>query len=325
MVLYSRMLRSLLEKQKLSLDHFFSTVNVDHLEKVFAKILACQGVVVFAGVGKSGHIAQKISTTFVSTGTRSIFLSPAHALHGDVGFVSSGDVFIAFSKSGESQEMIDLLPFVQKKGAFTIGVVSREDSRLARMSDICIVLPVKEELCPFDLAPTTSTAVQLLFGDCLAIALMQAKQFSVTDFALNHPAGLLGKKIAMKVSDLMLKRSQLPLCKSQDLLVNLLHEISAKKCGCLLVCDDSLQLKGIFTDGDLRRAIQKKGSDALQMPVSMFMTSSPMTTHPCLLVVDAVRKMEENPSRLITVLPVLEEGKVVGLLRMHDVIQSGLH
>ncbi len=318
------MFRSLLEKQQHSLNHFFSTVDVAQLEKVFEKIFSCQGVVVFSGVGKSGHIAQKISTTFVSTGTRSIFLSPGHALHGDIGFVSNADIFIALSKSGESQEIVDLLPFIQKKGAFTIGVVSKADSKLGKMTDLSIVLPVKEELCPFDLAPTTSTAVQLLFGDCLAVALMQKKQFSVKDFALNHPAGLLGRKIAMKVSDLMLKKEDLPLCRPQDLLVDLLHEISSKKCGCLLVCNEHLELLGIFTDGDLRRALQRQGSSVLQMPISKLMTGSPMVISSHFLVVEAVRKMEENSSRLITVLPVLEEGKVVGLLRMHDVIQAGL-
>lgn len=319
------MLRSLLEKQKRSLDHFYSAVDTASWDRVVAKILSCSGVVVWSGVGKSGHIAQKIATTFVSTGTRSIFLSPAHALHGDIGFVSQEDVVIALSKSGESQELLDLIPFVRHKGAYTIAVVSRHGSHLEKIADDSVVLPVKEELCPFDLVPTVSTAVQLLFGDCLAIALMQQKQFTVQHFAENHPAGLLGKKMALRVQDLMLKEESLPICRSEDRLVHLLHELSMKQCGCLLVCDEEKRLQGIFTDGDLRRTIQSKGSDALQAPIGDLMTPCPMATTEDMLVVEAVKKMEENPLKLVTVLPVVKAGKVVGILRMHDVIRTGLH
>ncbi len=223
------MLKSLFEKQKQSLDHFFSALHIGSAEKVLEKLLSCSGVVILSGVGKSGHIAQKIATTLMSTGTRASFLCPAHALHGDLGFVSSKDIFFMFSKSGESQELIDLISHVQKKGAFTIAAVSQANSRLAKSADLAVVLPVSQELCPFDLAPTTSTAVQLLFGDCLAIALMQAKQFTVSDFAANHPAGLLGRKITMKVSDLMLQNEQLPLCSPKERLIDMLHELSVKK------------------------------------------------------------------------------------------------
>jgi arabinose-5-phosphate isomerase len=319
------MLKALFEKQKKGIDYFFSVVDVSLAEKVFEKVRACSGVVVLSGVGKSGHIAQKIAATFVSTGTKASYLCPSHALHGDLGSVTSGDIFMMFSKSGESQELMDLIPHVQKKGVFVIAVVSQKNSRLAKSADMCMVLPVEQELCPFDLAPTISTAVQLLFGDCLAIALMQARQFTIADFALNHPSGLLGRKITMKVSDLMIKQDQLPLCKMEDRLMDALHELSAKKCGCLLICDQTQVLKGIFTDGDLRRAIQVRGSSALQMSLSELMTVAPLTIESHSLVFDAVKKMEADASRLVTALPVIENGKAIGLLRMHDVIQAGLH
>src|SRR5579872_2642539 len=173
------MLKKLFADQQRYLETFFSAINLDAAEKILQKLLMCRGVVVLSGVGKSGHIAEKIAATFLSTGTRAIFLSAANALHGDIGFVSSEDIFLIFSKSGESQELLDLLPHIQRKGASVISAVSQPQSRLAKASALSIVLPVERELCPYDLAPTTSTAVQLLFGDCLAIALMQAKRFAM--------------------------------------------------------------------------------------------------------------------------------------------------
>lgn len=318
------MLKTLFEKQKKSIDQFFSSLDVPAAEKVFEKVRACSGVILLTGVGKSGHIAQKIAATMVSTGTRASFLCPLHALHGDLGFVNANDLFLLFSKSGESQELLDLLPSIQRKGAFTIAVVSKLHSRLAKQADMSMILPVDEELCPFDLAPTISTTVQMLFGDCLAIALMQSRRFSVDDFALNHPAGFLGRKITMKVVDLMLKKEHLPIGKLSDLLIDSLHELSAKKCGCLLVCDDRGDLKGIFTDGDLRRAIQSKGPQALQLSLSELMTTVPLTVSSHLLVYDAMRTMESDAARLVTALPVVENGELIGLLRMHDIVQAGM-
>ena len=318
------MLKDLFQSQRRILDHFFEAIDIGQAEKVFERLRACAGVVILSGVGKSGHIAQKIAATLISTGTRAAYLSPAHALHGDVGFVSSKDVFLSLSKSGESQELLDLLPHIQRKGALTIAAVSQPHSRLGSASDLSILLPVQRELCPFDLAPTTSTAVQLLFGDCLAIALMQAKKFTVGDFAATHPAGLLGRTITLKVADLMLKGEEIPIALPSDLLIETLHELTAKKCGCLLVSDEERRLQGIFTDGDLRRAIQKNGPEALQKPLSQLMTLSPLSTQPERLAIEAMRQMEADPARLITVLPVLEGERVIGLLRMHDIIQAGL-
>ncbi len=318
------MLQTLFRDQRQYLNQFFDLIDHTQSQRVLDKLLACQGVIILSGVGKSGHIAEKIATTFSSTGTRSLFLSPANALHGDIGFISSKDLFLVFSKSGESKELIELLPHVQKKGATTIAVVSVAHSTLTKLSDLSIVLPIQREICPYNLAPTTSTAAQLIFGDCLAVALMHAKQFSVTDFAANHPSGSLGRKISFKVADLMLKGADVPLCKPSDQLLHVLHELSLKRCGCLLAVDEHRFLKGIFTDGDLRRAIQSKGPNALSLPVSELMTPSPKTVSSNKLALEAVKIMEEDPARPITVLPVLEEGKVVGLIRMHDILQKEL-
>lgn len=319
------MLQELLEEERRYLNRFFDALDLKEAEKICDKLLHCKGMIFLSGVGKSGHIAQKIATTFVSTGTKAMFLSPAHALHGDIGIVAPGDLFLALSKSGESQELLDLLPHIQRKEAFTIALVSEPNSRLANVSHLSMILPVEKELCPFDLAPTTSTAVQLIFGDCLAIALMRAKGLTVDDFAMNHPGGFLGRKIALKVADLMLKGEALPLGRLQDKLIDVLHELSAKRCGCLLVADDQRRLKGIFTDGDLRRAIQTKGADALQNSLSELMVQVPRTTHAGCLAIEAMRQMEADPQRPITVLPVIENEQIVGLLRMHDILQAGLH
>jgi arabinose-5-phosphate isomerase len=318
------MLKTLFQDQRQYLNQFFDAIDHTQSQRVLDKLISCQGVIILSGVGKSGHIAEKIATTFLSTGSRSFFLSPANALHGDIGFVTKEDVFVCLSKSGESRELIDLIPHIQRKGASTIAVISHPNSTLAKLSDLSVVLPVQREICPYNLAPTTSTAAQLIFGDCLAVALMQAKQFSLQEFAANHPNGLLGRKITLKVSDLMLKGTEIPLCKPSEPLLNVLHELSGKKCGCLLVVDETMTLKGIFTDGDLRRAIQTKGPAALNVPISELMTSSPKSIAPHLLAVEAVKKMEEEPTRLITVLPVLEKGRVVGLIRMHDILQKEL-
>lgn len=316
------MLKTLFEAQRRYLNHFFDSIDYLQAQKILDLLLAASGMVIVSGVGKSGHIAEKIAMTLLSTGTRAFFLSPTNALHGDIGFVSSKDVFLCLSKSGASHELLDLVPHVQKKGAVTIAVVSTIGSKLAKLCDHSIVLPVEREICPYDLAPTTSTSAQLAFGDCLAIALMQSRQFTIEDFAANHPGGLLGRKISLRVADIMLKEADIPLCKPDDLLMNVLHELSVKRCGCLLVADEHKNLKGIFTDGDLRRSIQARGADALYAKLSELMNFSPKSIEPYRLVKDAVRRMEEDPSRLVTVLPVLEQGRVVGIVRMHDILQK---
>lgn len=316
------MLKTLLREQRKYLDHFFESLDHAAAEKVLGILESCTGTVIFSGVGKSGHIAEKLAATFLSTGKRAIFLAPMNALHGDIGFVSSDDVCLFFSKSGESQELLDLVPHVKRKGASTIAIVSNSRSSLGALCDLSIELPVIRELCPHDLAPTTSTTSQLIFGDCLAVALMQKQNFSVDDFAQNHPSGLLGRKVSFTVGELMLKGDSLPLCKPTQPLLEAIPELSSKKCGCLLVVDEKMSLLGIFTDGDLRRAIQTNGAKTLLMPLSEHMTKAPKTIASAALAFEAIQSMEKDPSRLITVLPVVDLGKVVGLIRMHDILQK---
>jgi arabinose-5-phosphate isomerase len=217
------------------------------------------------------------------------------------------------------------LPFVRKRGAFIFAIVSNERARLAKAADAFILLHVERELCPYDLAPTTSTVAQLLFGDLLAMALMRKRQVSLQEYALNHPGGLIGRRISLRVADLMVKGEMLPFALPHQRLIEVLHELSAKQCGCLLIVDEEKRLKGIFTDGDLRRALELKGAHALEHLLEHIMTLHPRFTLPGTLAIEAMRQMEEDVSKLITVLPVVEEDQVVGLLRMHDILQAGFY
>ncbi|MBI3900990.1 MAG: KpsF/GutQ family sugar-phosphate isomerase, partial [Chlamydiia bacterium] len=244
-------------------------------------------MIFLTGVGKSGHIAQKIAATLASTGTKAAYLCPNHAMHGDLGLVSREDLILFFSKSGETEELLHLLTTIKHRGVFTIAVVSAPYSRLAKEADFSIQLPIERELCPYDLAPTTSTMVQLIFGDCLAIALMQKKKFSLLDFASNHPGGFIGRKIGFKVSDFMLQGQKLPLCQKKDRLLDVIHELSTKKCGCLLI-EEKGRLIGIFTDGDLRRTIQNLGQEGLMTPMEYLMTPSPRSIGPENLAFEAL-------------------------------------
>ncbi len=318
------MIQELLDQQKRYLDFYYQNLCAKRTEQILQQVIDCKGAIVLSGVGKSGHVAQKITATLLSTSTRAFYLDPTHAIHGDLGFVGEQDLFLAFSKSGESDELLELLPFIRKRGSKSIAIVSNERSRLARRCDFSISLPVERELCPFDLAPTTSTAVQMLFGDLLAVALMRAKQIPIGVIARNHPGGLIGRRISLKVSDLMRKEGDIPLCSPQDRLIDVLHELSMKRCGCLLVVDEKKGLLGIFTDGDLRRSLETRGADSLESRVRDLMTPSPKSISTEMLALEAMRCMEEDPSRPVMVMPVLENSSVVGLLRMHDILQAGL-
>lgn len=315
------MIHELLKNQRQYLDYYFCHLDQEKVEKTVELLEECKGTLLLSGVGKSGHIAQKITATLLSIGIKAFFLDPLHAVHGDLGFVDSKDLFLGWSKSGESQELIVLSSCVAQRGAKTVAVVSHSHSRLAKQSDFFISLPVEKELCPFNLAPTTSTAIQLLFGDCIAIALMEKKKVSLKQIAQNHPGGLIGRRISLKVADLMIPGDQVPFCRKSDLLIEVLHELSAKGCGCLLVVDSAQKLLGIFTDGDLRRALEKKGKQALEMQIGHLMSHSPKSTTPQILAMEAFQTMEKHP---IMALPVVENEKVIGLVKMRDLLQAGL-
>jgi arabinose-5-phosphate isomerase len=316
---------NLLDREKDSLNHFFANLDKAALKTFLEILFKCEGLLILSGVGKSSLVAEKISVTLTSTGTRALFLSPTNALHGDIGIASEKDVFIMVSKSGESDELLNLIPFLRNKGVKILSMVSNSTSRLAKASDFNLTLPMEKELCPFDLAPTTSTVIQMIVGDVIAIALMELKQFTKDEFAMNHPAGRIGRRIMTKVKDLMITGQGIPLCKAEDKLFDTLVELSNKRCGCVLITDDRQQLLGIFTDGDLRRALQSQGPASLEATMGTLMTKSPRSIEANELAWTALQKMEADQKRPITVLAVLNESKAIaGVIKMHDIVQSGI-
>lgn len=318
------MIEPLLKQTQESLQYFFQHFEMGDFQRALKRICEVKGHIFFTGVGKSGFIAQKIAQTFTSMSFQSHFLSPIDALHGDLGSVTPSDTLFILSKSGESDELLSLLPFLRNKGAFLIAVVCNEKSRLAKACDDRVYLPLRRELCPFNIAPTTSCEIQLIFGDLLAVAFMQAKKVTLEEFAENHPAGRIGKRLSLKVKDLMLTGKKLPIAKPQEPLVEVLIELTDKRCGCLLIIDNEDRLLGIFTDGDLRRALQKEGGAVLERTVDEFMSARPKQIHPESMALEAMQLMEADQKHPITVLPVTLENKLVGLIRMHDILQSGL-
>jgi arabinose-5-phosphate isomerase len=318
------MIAELLKEQERNLSHYFSQLDLKEVEAVVQECLKVKGLIVFTGVGKSGIIAEKIAMTMISTGTKALYLPPTNFLHGDIGILSENDLFVLMSRSGESEELLNLIPFAKKRGARLLAVTSSPQSRLAKQCDLAINLPFEKELCPFDLAPTSSTTVQLLFGDLLAISLMRSKNFDLSAYALNHPSGSIGKKVSVKVEDLMFKDHQIPLVKPTDRLIEVLVELTNKKCGALLVASEQKTLLGIFTDGDLRRALQSQGSEVLHKSMQELMTPTAMTIPKGKLAWEALQIMQKDPKKFVMVLPVVDEGKVSGILRMHDIVQAGI-
>lgn len=319
------MLKELFDLKQQYLNTFFKTINLSAADQFLQILRKCKGTMVLTGVGKSGLVAEKIAVTMTSTGTRALYLSPTNALHGDLGILNDQDAFILLSKSGESEELLSLIPFLRNKGVQLLGIVSNPNSRLAKACDFSITLPVEKELCPFNLAPTTSTSVQLIFGDIMAIALMRHQNFSLDQYAMNHPAGSIGKRMIVKVKDLMLTGSKVPLCRPQDKLIDVLVELSNKRCGCILAVDEEMKMQGIFTDGDLRRALLNHGPQVLDKKVEEVMTCTPRFIGPNQLAWDAMQAMEADQKNAITCLSVIDaERKVLGLIKLHDIIQSGL-
>mmetsp|Transcript_42122 Transcript_42122/g.51132 ORF Transcript_42122/g.51132 Transcript_42122/m.51132 type:complete len:326 (-) Transcript_42122:321-1298(-) len=313
-------LKNLFEEQHGFLDHFFAECDYSLIQTFCKAILDCKGTVFMTGVGKSGFIAQKISMTLVSTGTKSVFLSPTDALHGDIGIVSKEDLLVLFSKSGNTDELLNLIPYAKAKGATLIGIHSQLGCKLQKQCDMHVHLPLKRELCPFDLAPVTSTAIQMLFGDTCAVAIMQAKNLTMDQYAMNHPAGRIGKRLILKVCDVM-KKAELPQAKKEDTVLGQLTQLSSGF-GCLLICDANNKLEGCFTDGDLRRALSEKGSGMLQMTLGEVMTANPRTVEASSMAKAAMEMMEQEPK--VDFLPVVEGGELKGLITLHLLVAAGL-
>ncbi|HEY2866237.1 MAG TPA: KpsF/GutQ family sugar-phosphate isomerase [Pyrinomonadaceae bacterium] len=284
-------------------------------------ISCCDSKIIVTGVGKSGIIAQKIAQTLTSTGTIAVFVHPSDALHGGLGVVSAGDVIIALSNSGETDEIIAMLPALARRDLKVIVIVGNTDSTLARKADVVLDASVDKEACPLNLAPTASTTVALAIGDALAMTVMEAKGLTAEDFAANHPAGRLGKRLTLTVGDLV---RESPNVAPTATWLDVVHALSRYALGAVNVVNAE-RLAGIITDGDLRRTIEKTKPNALaSLTAADMMTASPITISRETLAYDALRVMEDRPSQ-IDVLPVVDaEGVVVGLLRLHDVVRSGL-
>ncbi|WP_371319552.1 arabinose-5-phosphate isomerase KdsD [Proteus mirabilis] len=286
------------------------------------KIFHCQGRVIVMGMGKSGHIGHKIAATFASTGTPSFFVHPGEASHGDLGMVTEKDIVLAISNSGEASEILALIPVLKRKQILLICMTRSPQSTMGKAADIHLCIKVPKEACPLGLAPTTSTTATLVMGDALAIALLRARGFTAEDFALSHPGGALGRKLLLHVSDLMNKDDDIPLVSKEATLREALVEITRKKLGMTVICDDNMLINGIFTDGDLRR-IFDLGIDLNNAKISDVMTKGGIRISPDSLAVEALNLMQ---AKHITSLLVTEPDSdiLLGVLHMHDLLQAGV-
>ncbi len=282
-------------------------------------VLKCQGRVVVMGMGKSGHVGRKIAATLASTGTPALFVHPAEASHGDLGMVMAGDVVLAISNSGESDELAAILPALRRLGVTFVAMTGRPDSLLARHADIVLSSAVDEEACPLNLAPTASTTAQMALGDALAVALLDARGFREADFARSHPGGSLGRKLLMHVADLMRSEAAVPRVAPEVSFNELLREMTRKGLGFTAVVDASGRAVGIFTDGDLRRLIER-GADLRVLTAAEVMHPGPRLVRADALAVDAAALMEQH--RITSVLVVDEAGLLVGALNSNDLMRA---
>ena len=312
----------LLKLEAAAIERTANILNREAVECAIKLLLECESKIVLLGVGKSGIIANKIADTMTSTGTVAVFLHPTDALHGGLGVITRGDCVIALSNSGETDEILALLPALKSREISLIAIIGNTDSTLARISDVVLDASVDKEACPLNLAPTTSTTVALAIGDALAMTLMQAKNLTIEDFAANHPAGRLGKRLTLKVSSLM---HESPNISPAANWLEVVKAISKFALGAVNVIDNSGKLIGIVTDGDLRRTIEKTAPENFaKLNAELMMTHSPICAAPEMLAFDALNIMENRPMQ-ISVLPVVDENNsAIGLLRLHDIVRSGL-
>lgn len=296
----------------------------EHFKAAVEMIMACPGRTVITGMGKSGIIGRKMAATLASTGTPSFYLHPAEGIHGDLGMVTEGDVVIALSNSGETGEVLHILPSLRRIGAKLIAMVGNPNSTLAKNSDIVLNVGVTREACPLGLAPTSSTTAALAFGDALALALLSKRKFTASQFAVFHPGGSLGRKLLLTVEDIMHSGTENPLVKADISVQDALFVITDKGLGAVSVVDDDNKMLGVLTDGDIRRGLSK-GVDFLKRPVTELMTASPKTITKEKLAAQALHIMESNRPKPITVLPVVDaENHVIGLLHMTDLVRQGV-
>jgi arabinose-5-phosphate isomerase len=306
--------RKALETEAKALNNLLSLLDAS-FEKALNMMLNCEGRVVVSGLGKSGLVGRKISATLASTGTPSFFLHPSEAIHGDLGMLRKNDVVLAISNSGETEELVNLVPFLKRIGVAIISVTGKKESSLAVNSDIHIFVPVEEEGCPLNLAPMASTTVQIALGDAIAAELMERRKFMPEDFAKYHPGGKLGKRF-LRAGELMHKGEDLPVVAPNTPMKDVIFIISSKKLGVAAVTDRANVLKGIITDGDLRRELEKFGGEILNKTAIECANIKPLTIGEDSLAVEALTIMEEKK---VTSLVITDaDGKVTGIIHLHD-------
>jgi arabinose-5-phosphate isomerase len=285
-----------------------------------ALLLACRGRVVVSGIGKSGHVARKLAATLASTGTPAFFVHPAEASHGDLGMITADDVVVMMSNSGETDELVLLVPHIKRQGARIVAITGNEQSSLAQNANVHLDAAVDTEACPLGLAPTASTSAALALGDALALAVLDARGFSADDFARSHPGGSLGRRLLVTVADVMRVGADLPCVRDDATLAAAVVEMTGKGMGMTAVVDAGRRALGIFTDGDLRRAIDRI-EHARTLPISDLMTRNPRSIDAARLAIDCVELME-MPPRVTNLLVVDAEGVLVGAVHMHDLFRA---
>ena len=309
-----------LEMEASALLHASSRLG-DSFSQAAAAILQATGKVVVTGLGKSGHVARKVSATFASTGTPSFFLHPAEALHGDLGMIQQSDVLLAIAFGGETEEVISVAKHSKRLGVPVVSITGRPESSLGKISDFVLDGSVEREVCPHNLAPTTSTTVAIGLGDALAMALMTARGFSQTDFAGLHPSGALGRRLAT-VEELMKSGDDLPSTRLSASFHEVLEAVTRKNYGIVPVLDDSGRLVGAISDGDIRRALLSKGASALSLAAEAFMTKSPRAISSKALAVEAFKRMEDAQITSLFVASDSTPPELIGIVRMHDLLAA---
>ena len=312
--------KAILEQEALAIQQIAERLD-DSFSDAVMLLAACKGKIIISGMGKSGIIAQKIAATMSSTGSTALFLHPADAAHGDLGIVSQDDVVICLSKSGTTEELNFIIPALKQIGATIIAMTGNKRSFLALNAHITLDTDIEKEACPYDLAPTTSTTAMLAMGDALAISLMQQKNFTQRDFALTHPKGSLGRRLTVKVTDIMAKDNAVPLVKESASVTDLILEMTSKRYGVSAVADEEGCLRGIFTDGDLRRLVQS-GKEFLSLSAGSVMTANPKTVSSSTMAKECLDILETY--RITQLLVCDSEQHPVGMVHIHDLITLGL-
>ncbi|MER5029257.1 arabinose-5-phosphate isomerase KdsD [Pantoea anthophila] len=311
--------KTVLRIEREGLEQLDQYINED-FARACALVYACQGKVVVMGMGKSGHVGKKMAATFASTGTPAFFVHPGEASHGDLGMVSKNDVVIAISNSGESNEILALIPVLKRQHITLICMTGRPDSAMGRAADVHLCVHVPQEACPLGLAPTSSTTATLVMGDALAVSLLEARGFTAEDFALSHPGGALGRKLLLHVADIMHSGDALPHVTRDASLRDALLEITRKNLGLTVIVDDLMKIEGIFTDGDLRR-IFDMGIDFQRATIGEVMTPGGIRVRPNMLAVDALNLMQ---TKNITSILVADDDHLLGVVHMHDMLRAGV-